>query len=129
MPAVRTRLFGIAVDASLLEHDRRLLLCDLGTHDGVRLNALMLEQLAVRVLLGLALLQLGCAVDARYGGGGAGSGHLEWLLHLRLLLQLVNGLHDDVVEARALDDFSLGEAGHFVVIVVPLEKFLGRVAP
>ena len=34
-------------------------------------------------------------------------------------------LHDDIVEPGALDDFSLGEAGHLVVVIVALEKLLG----
>ena len=86
-------------------------------------------QLAAGVLLGVALLQLCCAVDARDGRRRARGRHLKRLLHLRLLLQLVDRLHDDLVEAGALDDFSFGEAGHFVVVIVALEKLLCRVAP
>ena len=38
-------------------------------------------------------------------------------------------MHDDVVQARPLHDFSLREAGHFMVKVVALERLLSRVAP
>lgn len=50
-------------------------------------------------------------------------------MHLRLLLELVYRLHDDVVEAGPLHDFSLREARHLVIIVVALEQFLCGVAP
>ena len=88
-----------------------------------------MEQLSLGLLLWLALVQLSRAVNATDSGIGAGRGHLERLLHLRFLLQLLDRLHDDVVEAGALNDFSLREAGYLVIVVVPLEKFLGRVAP
>ena len=38
-------------------------------------------------------------------------------------------MHDDFVDAGPLHDFSLSELGHFMVVIVPLEELLGRIAP